>query len=505
MGVLFGVLFVRGRRAWPFVIAHLLLDVAAALGVPVVPRSTAGLLSRLPGGPWAGVASPHRHRSEGAPALDERHRVPAGARHAFLVLPPPDAARPRETARAHGIRVDELVRTEVVSPARGPSLMVVPNDAPRPRSRPEGAAAIRRRGPRRTPRSARSRPAANVGAVPPLALRDGAHVRRPGHRRPAAARCSPPAARTRRGHAAASSCAATPTWSRRSPARARSRAGARPVAPADPLATSRSRPVHLSDPPPGGPADVGLTGVTGGRGVTCVPTTSPALLAVLAHDELDRQPVGVGVGPPSTSDRARHVASGNSRSQVGAGSDPARRVVGRDATVPPYARADRGSAVRGVGRPPDRRSPPCGARDDVVGHRHSDPPVLVLSRGSLWGARDGGSCGAAATGGGPSSTGSSSVAVARSITRVAAAAAPTRSASRPRPGPAGSDAPPRTSRRRLELELDVDGRARPSGSGRNATSGARGSTMPAHDERRRRRRGRRRTPSPTGRRRARRS
>ena len=30
MGLLFGVLFVRWRRAWPFVVAHLLLDVAAA-------------------------------------------------------------------------------------------------------------------------------------------------------------------------------------------------------------------------------------------------------------------------------------------------------------------------------------------------------------------------------------------------------------------------------------------------------------------------------------------
>ncbi len=32
MGALFGVLFLRWRRTWPFVIAHLLLDVAAGLG-----------------------------------------------------------------------------------------------------------------------------------------------------------------------------------------------------------------------------------------------------------------------------------------------------------------------------------------------------------------------------------------------------------------------------------------------------------------------------------------
>jgi uncharacterized protein len=32
MGVLFGVLFLRWRRTWPFVIAHLLLDLSAGLG-----------------------------------------------------------------------------------------------------------------------------------------------------------------------------------------------------------------------------------------------------------------------------------------------------------------------------------------------------------------------------------------------------------------------------------------------------------------------------------------
>lgn len=32
MGVLFGVLFLRWRRTWPFVIAHLLLDIGAGLG-----------------------------------------------------------------------------------------------------------------------------------------------------------------------------------------------------------------------------------------------------------------------------------------------------------------------------------------------------------------------------------------------------------------------------------------------------------------------------------------
>jgi membrane protease YdiL (CAAX protease family) len=42
MGVLFGVLFLRWRRAWPFVIAHGLLDVAAGLGYIV-------FRDRLPG------------------------------------------------------------------------------------------------------------------------------------------------------------------------------------------------------------------------------------------------------------------------------------------------------------------------------------------------------------------------------------------------------------------------------------------------------------------------
>jgi membrane protease YdiL (CAAX protease family) len=32
MGVLFGLVFVRTRRAWPIVIAHFLLDVAAGIG-----------------------------------------------------------------------------------------------------------------------------------------------------------------------------------------------------------------------------------------------------------------------------------------------------------------------------------------------------------------------------------------------------------------------------------------------------------------------------------------
>jgi membrane protease YdiL (CAAX protease family) len=32
MGVLFGVLFIRWRRTWPFVIAHALLDIGAGLG-----------------------------------------------------------------------------------------------------------------------------------------------------------------------------------------------------------------------------------------------------------------------------------------------------------------------------------------------------------------------------------------------------------------------------------------------------------------------------------------
>jgi membrane protease YdiL (CAAX protease family) len=42
MGVLFAVLFLRWRRTWPFVVAHLLLDVAAGLGY-------IGFRERLPG------------------------------------------------------------------------------------------------------------------------------------------------------------------------------------------------------------------------------------------------------------------------------------------------------------------------------------------------------------------------------------------------------------------------------------------------------------------------
>jgi membrane protease YdiL (CAAX protease family) len=42
MGALFGVLFLRWRRTWPFVIAHLLLDVAAGVGYIV-------FRDRLPG------------------------------------------------------------------------------------------------------------------------------------------------------------------------------------------------------------------------------------------------------------------------------------------------------------------------------------------------------------------------------------------------------------------------------------------------------------------------
>ena len=32
MGLLFGVLFLRWRRTWPFVVAHFLLDVSAGVG-----------------------------------------------------------------------------------------------------------------------------------------------------------------------------------------------------------------------------------------------------------------------------------------------------------------------------------------------------------------------------------------------------------------------------------------------------------------------------------------
>ena len=65
----------------------------------------------------------------------------------------------------------ELVRTEVVTGAAGAALMVVPNDryldlAPGRARR----CAIRRRGSRPTPRSARSRPAATSARCRPLSL-----------------------------------------------------------------------------------------------------------------------------------------------------------------------------------------------------------------------------------------------------------------------------------------------------------------------------------------------
>lgn len=44
----------------------------------------------------------------------------------FLVLPAPDAADAEETARTHGIPVEELSKTEVVITEQGPALMVIP-------------------------------------------------------------------------------------------------------------------------------------------------------------------------------------------------------------------------------------------------------------------------------------------------------------------------------------------------------------------------------------------
>lgn len=44
----------------------------------------------------------------------------------FLVLPHPDAMTAEETAAAHGVALEEIVRTEIVIGRMGPSLMVVP-------------------------------------------------------------------------------------------------------------------------------------------------------------------------------------------------------------------------------------------------------------------------------------------------------------------------------------------------------------------------------------------
>ena len=43
MGLLFAWLFTRTRRAWPFVVAHLLLDVAAGAGYLLFPDLARGL------------------------------------------------------------------------------------------------------------------------------------------------------------------------------------------------------------------------------------------------------------------------------------------------------------------------------------------------------------------------------------------------------------------------------------------------------------------------------
>ena len=42
MGLLFGVLFLRWRRTWPFVVAHFLLDVGAAVGFLLFRRHLPG-------------------------------------------------------------------------------------------------------------------------------------------------------------------------------------------------------------------------------------------------------------------------------------------------------------------------------------------------------------------------------------------------------------------------------------------------------------------------------
>lgn len=89
---------------------------------------------------------------------------------AFLVLPHAGAVTPADAARAHGVDLSEVVRTEVMTGAAGPCLMVVPN--PRyldlelaqkalrdPTARPATHAEIRALA-----------PTCDIGAVPPLSL-----------------------------------------------------------------------------------------------------------------------------------------------------------------------------------------------------------------------------------------------------------------------------------------------------------------------------------------------
>ena len=88
----------------------------------------------------------------------------------FLVLPEPQATSVREAAKAHGVDLAEVIRTEVVIAASGPALMLVPSThyldlemaqtvVGDPRARLATHDEIRS-----------FAPGCDVGAVPPMAL-----------------------------------------------------------------------------------------------------------------------------------------------------------------------------------------------------------------------------------------------------------------------------------------------------------------------------------------------
>ena len=145
MGLLFAVLFLRWRRTWPFVVAHFLLDVAAGLGLHRLPRTTARLLRPRDDDPaWlrgfrfrprAGYDSaPRRNGGMRRPTTEHGRPMSSvldylrGRGVPFVVFPDPEADVAEQTAERHGVDVDELVRTEVVSNRFGFALMVVPWD-----------------------------------------------------------------------------------------------------------------------------------------------------------------------------------------------------------------------------------------------------------------------------------------------------------------------------------------------------------------------------------------
>ena len=176
---------------------------------------------------------------------------------AFLVFPHPAAVTASDTARAHGLEMAELVRTEVVTGATGPALMVVPND----RYLDLGLVRTALRDPEaRLATHAEIRalaPGCDIGAIPPLSL----YVMAPMYVDPAVA--DRPQLLFPAGRSTAIVAVQRAELLRDDPyvvaPLTRESAVPEPV-----LAPSRRQilsdesltPAHLSDPPSGGPADV---------------------------------------------------------------------------------------------------------------------------------------------------------------------------------------------------------------------------------------------------------